>query len=84
MFSRKSLRGNAFDTDYLKLRAKWEKITEITQIKGDSETHSLLSPNDEFADFEGEFKHLLGTGGVVGKVNNSFFRAAIIDGVGAR
>lgn len=52
MFSRKNLRGNAFDRDYIKLRSKWEKVAEITQIKGDSETHSTLSPDDEFADFE--------------------------------
>jgi Protein of unknown function (DUF3604) len=52
MFDEKSLRGKEIDADYAALRAKWEKVAEITQIKGDSETHSAISPNDEFADFE--------------------------------
>ncbi len=52
MFSRQSLRGAEFDADYVAMRAKWERVAEITQIKGDSETHPDLSPDDEFADFE--------------------------------
>lgn len=52
MFSDKSLRGEAITADYAKRRFKWEKIVEITQTKGDSEAHSLFSPDDEFADFE--------------------------------
>ncbi|MDH4007651.1 MAG: DUF3604 domain-containing protein [Desulfuromonadales bacterium] len=44
--------GNKVDKDYVEQRAKWEPLYEVTQIKGDGEAHPLLSPNDEFADYE--------------------------------
>jgi len=44
--------GDPLDPEYARAREKWERVIEITQIKGDSETHPLLSPTDEFADFE--------------------------------
>jgi len=44
--------GRVFDEDYLTTRAQREPLYEVTQIKGDGETHRLLSPNDEFADYE--------------------------------
>jgi hypothetical protein len=37
--------------DYARRRQRWEPIYEVTQIKGDGETHPSLSPNDEFADY---------------------------------
>jgi len=58
MFDDTRLRGTPFDADYIALRRKWEPIAEVTQIKGDSETHPALSPDDEFADFE-EFPYYL-------------------------
>jgi hypothetical protein len=44
--------GKAIDRDYAEARAKWERLYEATQTKGDGEAHPFLSPNDEFADFE--------------------------------
>ena len=51
MFATTDMEGNAIDADYARTRMKWEPIVEATQYKGDSETTSFLSPNDEFADF---------------------------------
>ena len=44
--------GKALTRDYVETRARWEPLYEVTQIKGDGETHPFLSPDDEFADYE--------------------------------
>ena len=44
--------GKKLDKGYAETRARWERLYEVTQMKGDGETHPYLSPNDEFADFE--------------------------------
>ncbi len=51
MFDDKTFDDQPFDKDYAERRAFWEPIYEVTQIKGDGETHPALSPNDEFADY---------------------------------
>jgi hypothetical protein len=44
--------GKPYDRAWAEERIRWEPLYEITQIKGDGETHPFLSPNDEFADYE--------------------------------
>ena len=44
--------GVKIDRQYAETRARWERLYEATQTKGDGEAHPFLSPNDEFADFE--------------------------------
>ena len=55
---------------------------EMAQTKGTSETIPALSPTDEFAGFETYYHNLLGSGGVVGKVDGSYVRQGLINGVG--
>jgi hypothetical protein len=47
-----SFTGKEIDLEYAQARSKWEPLYEVTQIKGDGETHPFLSPNDELADYE--------------------------------
>ncbi|MFT4520999.1 MAG: hypothetical protein ACI9JM_003410 [Halioglobus sp.] len=52
MYAETSLTGKPIDAEYARRRMQWEPISEVTQIKGDSETHPVVSPDDKFADFE--------------------------------
>jgi hypothetical protein len=52
MYAETSLKGEPITAEYARRRMHWEPISEVTQIKGDSETHPVVSPDDEFADFE--------------------------------
>ena len=52
MFDVRDIRGTDISANYAEIRRYWEPVVEITQIKGDSETHPVLSPDDAFADFE--------------------------------
>jgi hypothetical protein len=47
-----SFTGKPMDREYAETRAFRERLYEVTQIKGDGETHPFLSPNDEFANYE--------------------------------
>ena len=52
MFANTDLKGRPLTRAYAEKRSRWEPLHEVTQMKGDEETHPLLSPEDEFADFE--------------------------------
>ena len=43
--------GDRLTQGYVEARNRWEPLYEVTQIKGDGETHPALSPNDELADY---------------------------------
>lgn len=52
MFKLVDWAGNPMDDNYADKRIRNEPLVEITQIKGTSETHPVLSDSDEWADFE--------------------------------
>jgi hypothetical protein len=51
MFDTETFSGKPLSKDYADMRMRFEKLHEMTQMKGDSETHPKLSPEDEFADY---------------------------------
>ena len=52
MFTESNFDGSPLTPELAAMRAKFEPIAEVTQIKGDGEAHPFLSPTDEFADFD--------------------------------
>ena len=66
--------GNPISEVYAKRRQLNEPLSEISQNKGQSETHPVLSPNDEQANYE-IFEKLL-TGPRFGKASGSYVREA--------
>jgi hypothetical protein len=52
MFEEKTFTGAPLTKGYADARQKWEPLFELTQIKGQSESHPSLSPTDEFAGWD--------------------------------
>lgn len=63
MFNAETFDGKPMDRDYAEARANHEPLMEVTQIKGDGETHPFLSATDEFADFERWTSNLISSRG---------------------
>jgi Protein of unknown function (DUF3604) len=74
-------KGRPIDAAWAASRDHNERLVEIKQIKGQSETHPLLSPNDEFANYE-ILSYLLGNPeGRFDHVVGSYARQALKDGI---
>ncbi len=73
--------GRPIDATYAASRDRNERLIEIKQLKGTSETHPLLSPNDEFASFEIMSVLLGGPQGRIPHVVGSYARQALKDGL---
>ncbi|MBT72525.1 MAG: hypothetical protein CMQ15_10900 [Gammaproteobacteria bacterium] len=52
MFQLTDFSGRPLDSSYANQRMRNEPLVEITQVKGASDTHPALSPNDEWSEFE--------------------------------
>ena len=74
-------KGRPIDAAWAQQRMTNEPLTEIIQIKGASETHPALSPNDEFADYQ-IMSFLLGSDDSTSRVNGSYVRQAYQNGLG--
>ena len=85
MFNDVDSEGRPITAEYARTRMKWEQVVEVTQIKGDSETDPILSPNDEFAAFE-PFSHAidseaLAEGAKASVSNGDFVRTGLMRGL---
>jgi len=81
MFAMTMNDGSPLTKTYAENRMKNEPIVEMTQIKGTSETHPLLSPEDEFANHE-LYEILVGMPTESKKVPGSFVRQSLARGIG--
>jgi Protein of unknown function (DUF3604) len=75
--------GRPIDAAWAADRDRNERLVEIKQGKGQSETHPLLSPNDEFAGYE-LYEAILGLPANVGRIDHitgSYGRQALKDGI---
>ena len=79
MFKPATFDDAALDAAYADLRMRNEPLVEVTQIKGTSETHPLLSPNDEWANFE-IMPFRIATR-ILSNVSGSYAREALLRGI---
>ena len=80
MFQAEQFDGSPLDAAYAEKRMRNEPVVEVTQVKGTSETHPFLSPNDEWADFE-IFPYIIGLGFTKSRPRGSYVREAWLNGL---
>ena len=79
MFSRNEFLGGPMDARYAERQAQNEPVFEMLQTKGTSDTHPLLSPNDEFADFE-LFQNMINVG-QPSQITDGYYRQGMVTGM---
>jgi len=80
MFEMENWEGLPISTQYAEFRMRNEPLVEMTQVKGTSETHPILSPNDEWADFEIMWQRIGNSS--YSRPFGSYVRQAYLDGLG--
>jgi hypothetical protein len=80
MYDRKTHKGEPLTAAYASRRMANEPLSEIFQVKGSSETHPDLSPDDPFAGHE-LFTTIFNPAGDTGKVPGSYARDALRTGL---
>ena len=80
MFEMEIWEGLPISTQYAEFRMRNEPLVEMTQVKGTSETHPILSPNDEWADFEIMWQRVGNS--AYSRPFGSYVRQAYLDGLG--
>ncbi len=79
MYSPNKFLGGPMDARYARRQALNEPLTEIIQTKGSSDTHPLLSPNDEFANFE-LFENMINVG-QPSQIKYGYIRQGLVEGM---
>ncbi len=79
MYSPNEFLGGPMDARYAQRQAQNEPLTEIIQTKGSSDTHPLMSPNDEFADFE-LFQNMINVG-QPSQIKYGYYRQGMVQGM---
>ena len=79
MYSPQEFLGGPMDARYAQRQALNEPLTEIIQTKGQSDTHPLFSPNDEFAEFE-LFQNMINVG-QTSQIKFGYVRQGLVEGM---
>ncbi len=79
MFQTTKFAGDPIDAAYAEQRMRNEPLVENTQVKGTSDTHPLLSPNDEWANFEIMPRRIAST--LSSRPQGSYTREAYLNGL---
>lgn len=79
MFGFTDFDGQAYTPEYAEQRMRNEPIVENTQVKGTSDTHPALSPNDEWADYEIMTVRIASD--LPSQASGSYVREALVDGL---